>query len=136
MIGITYKSKYFLPKKSLLSRYCSLVYPYLHFCNLVWASTYKTNIHWIILLQKRIVRIIDNKDYRAPSDPSFKNLKILKVFKFNSFQTSITYVFSCSFIVTIYCLLPSKIFSHPVLLFMITILDLLRTFDSISLAQP
>ena len=36
--GIIYKSKFYLPKQSLLSLYYALVYPYLHYCNLVWAS--------------------------------------------------------------------------------------------------
>ena len=102
-IGIIYKSKYVLPKKSLLSLYYSLVYRYLNCCNLIWASAYKTNLHRIILLQKRVVWTIDNKDYRGPSDPSFKNLKVLKVFEINSLQTGI-FMFS-------YCnhLLPSSL---------------------------
>lgn len=73
-IGIIHKSKYFLPKKSSLSLYHSLVYRY-HY-NLAWDSTYKTNFHWLILFQKRTARIIDSKDYRALLEPSFKNLKI------------------------------------------------------------
>jgi len=32
----------------------------------------------LILLRKRTVQIIDNKDYRARSEPYFKNLKILR----------------------------------------------------------
>ena len=73
-IGIIHKSKYFLPNKSFLSLYHSLVYRY-HY-NLDWDSTYKTNFHWPVLFQKRTVRIIGNKDYRALLEPSFKNLKI------------------------------------------------------------
>lgn len=42
-IGIIHKSKYFLPKKSFLSLYRSLVYRYYY--NLAWDSTYKTNFH-------------------------------------------------------------------------------------------
>ena len=128
-IGIIYKSKYFLPKKSFLSLYHSLVYRYYY--NLAWDSTYKANLHRLILFQKRTVWIIDNKDYRALWEPSFKNLKIwLKVFEINSLQTGI-FMFS-------YCnhLLPSTstIFSHLVLLSMITILDLHRLLGQFSIS--
>ena len=81
-------------------------------------------------MQKRIVRIIDNKDYQIPLEPSFKNLKTLKVSKINS-------VFLCSHIVTIYCLPPSTIFMDLVLFFHeYIVLDLIKTFDPISLSQP
>lgn len=82
-IGIIHKSKYFLPKKSFLSLYHSLVYRYYY--NLAWDSTYKTNFHRLILFQKRTVRIIDNKDYRALLEPSFKNLKIWDQFFTNRY---------------------------------------------------
>ena len=32
----------------------SLIYPYFYYCNIVWASTYKTNLRRLVLLQKRI----------------------------------------------------------------------------------
>ena len=81
-------------------------------------------------MQKRIVRIIDNKDYQTPLEPSFKNLKILKVSKINS-------VFLRSRIVTIYCLPPLTISMDLVLFFHeYIVLDLIKTFDSISLSQP
>ena len=69
-IVITYKSEYFLLKKSFFSLYYSFVY-----CNPVWPSTPKANLHLLIFLQKRIVRIIDNKDHPAHSGPSFQNKK-------------------------------------------------------------
>ena len=41
---IIYKSKFYLPSKSLLLLYYSLFYPYLHYCNLAWASTYSVHV--------------------------------------------------------------------------------------------
>ena len=80
--------------------------------------------------KKCIVQIIDNKDYQAPSEPSFKNLKILKVSEINSGCL-------CYRIVTIYCLPPSSIFIDLKLFFHgYIVLDLIKTFDPISLAQP
>ena len=76
------------------------------------------------------MQIIDNKDYQAPSEPSFKNLKILKV-------SNINLVCLCSRIVTIYCLPPSTILIDLILFFHgYIVLDLIKTFDPISLAQP
>ena len=55
-VGLLYKAKYYLPSKSLLTLYYALVYPYLTYCNLIWAPTYVTNLQRIYLLQKRAVR--------------------------------------------------------------------------------
>ena len=58
-IGIIFKSSFYLFKESMRTLYFSLVYPYFYYCNLVWASTYQSNLYRIILLQKRAVRILD-----------------------------------------------------------------------------
>ena len=68
----------------------SLVCPYLHYCNLAWASTYVSNLKWLILLQKQIVRSIERaEDYLASSEPIFKKLEALKVTEINSLQKGI-----------------------------------------------
>ena len=77
-----------MPSKSLLTLYYALVYPYLTYCNLIWASTYVTNLQRIYLLQKRAVRAISKADYKASSKPLFANLKILDVFSIYSLQVS------------------------------------------------
>ena len=43
-VGLLYKAKCYLPSKSLLTLYYALIYPYLTYCNLIWASTYVTNM--------------------------------------------------------------------------------------------
>ena len=87
-VRLLYKAKYYLPSKSLLTLYYALVYPYLTYCNLIWASTYVTNLQRIYLLQKRAVRAISKADYKASSKPLFANLKILDVFSIYSLQVS------------------------------------------------
>ena len=77
-IGVIYKSSFCLPKSCLRSLYFSLIYPYLHYCILVWGSTYKSNLNRIVLLQKRIIRIINKKEYDAHA-PLFKQSMILKL---------------------------------------------------------
>ena len=77
-IGIINKSSFYLSKFALRTLYCSLVYTFLQYCITVWGSTYLTNLNRIILLQKRIIRIIDKKAFDAHTNPIFKELKILK----------------------------------------------------------
>ena len=77
-IGIIYKCSFYLSKTPLRILYYSLIYPYFHYCNVVWASTYKTNLRRLVTLQKRAVRIINNSNFDAHTDPIFKELSILK----------------------------------------------------------
>ena len=77
-IGMLYKAWFYVTRKSLLSLYLSLVYPYLTYHNVAWSSTYPTNINRIYLLQKRIVRTICAADHRAPGKPLIQNLAFLK----------------------------------------------------------
>ena len=58
--------------------YYSLIYPYFYYCNIVWASTYKTNLRRLVILQKGIIRIIDKSHFNAHIDPIFKDLCTLK----------------------------------------------------------
>ena len=52
-IGLLYKARCHVTRKSLLSLYFSLVYPYLTYCNVGWSSTYPTNINSMYLLQPK-----------------------------------------------------------------------------------
>ena len=87
-LGLLYKAKYYLPSNSLLTLYCALIYPYLTYCNLIWAFTYITSLQRIYLLQERAIRAISKADYKASSKPVFANSKILDVFSIYSFQVS------------------------------------------------
>ena len=48
------------------------------YCNLVWASTYRTNLIRLEILQKRVIRTIAKTSFDAHTDPVFQNLGILK----------------------------------------------------------
>ena len=85
-IGIIFKSSFYLFKESMRTLYFSLVYPYLYYCNLVWASAYQSNLYRIILLQKRVVRILGGCSFDAHTDPIFKELRILKFHHICSLQ--------------------------------------------------
>ena len=77
-VGIICKSSFCLSTKSLRTLCFSLVYPYFFYCNLVWASTYRTNLARLVILQKRVVRTIGKSQFYAHTDPISKNLGILK----------------------------------------------------------
>ena len=84
-VGIISKMT-FLPSFVLKSLYYSLIYPYLTYCILAWGSIYRTTLNPIIILQKRIVRLINGSSYYAHTHEIFNNLSMLKfeyLFKYN-----------------------------------------------------
>ena len=85
-VGILGKLKYFLPSYILRTIYCSLILPHLQYCTLTWANTYFSKLNKIIVLQKKAIRIINNSDYIAHSDPRFKMTKLLKLDDVNNLQ--------------------------------------------------
>ena len=103
-IGLIYGASFYLHENSLLSLYYVLIYPYLTYCNLIWPSTYITNLQGVYLLQKRVVRLFTKSDYRAPCKALFLKMKILDVFSIYSLQAgSFMYVYH----VIINCHFPS-----------------------------
>ena len=64
-VGVMYKASFCLSKRSLITLYYSLLYPYLQYCVSVWGSTYPFTLNRTFMLQKRADLIV-------------KNLKILK----------------------------------------------------------
>lgn len=77
--GILYRIRDFTPYNILLKMYNSLVHPYLLYGILVWGDASQVHLNPIQVVQKKILRIITQSDYRAPSKPLFFAAKILKV---------------------------------------------------------
>ena len=84
-IGRIYRARFYLLAGTKLSLYYTLIYPYLSYCNTAWSSTYVSNLSRIFLLEKRIVRVLTNSNYRAHTAPLFSKLKILSIYQLNSF---------------------------------------------------
>ena len=76
-VGILYKARQYLDKKSLHNLYYSYIYPYLIYCIEVWGSACQTHLHPLFLTQKKIVRIIKFSHYLAHTQPLFMDLCIL-----------------------------------------------------------
>ena len=88
-ICIINKVKAFLPQKILLNLYFTLIYPYLSYCNIVWASTYPSRLNKLIILQKRIIRIAFLLPYLEHTKPIFIKFKILNIFQINQYLTAV-----------------------------------------------
>ena len=58
-----------------------LVYSYIQYCIIVWGPTYQTNLNRIVLLQKRVIRVVNKDKFDAHTEPIFNELKILTVEK-------------------------------------------------------
>ena len=58
----------------------------LSYCNIAWASTYKTHLKTLSNIQKKASRIIMNKDMFTEARPLMKDLSILNVYQINLFQ--------------------------------------------------
>jgi len=87
-IGIIFRSSFSLSTPSLRLLYNAMILPYLNYCNLVWGSTYKTNLQRITILQKRVIRMMNKSYYNAHTEPIFKKLLLLKFldnYSFNAF---------------------------------------------------
>ena len=53
-IGIIKRISYILSPHILLTLYYTMIYPYLSYCNMVWASNYKSRLHGLAILQKKL----------------------------------------------------------------------------------
>ena len=76
-IGIMYRVKDKLDEKSMFNLYCTLVLPYLQYCNVIWGINYKNKLNNINVLQKKAIRIVNKSEYRCHTNPLFYKWKTL-----------------------------------------------------------
>ena len=77
-MGILRKVKYLLKSLSLLTLYNSLFLPYLMYCCEVWGKAVNVCINKIVVLQKKVIRIVNKCKWNEHTSPIFKRLKLLK----------------------------------------------------------
>lgn len=80
------KARPYLNKATAIQLYYTFVYPYLGYCNVVWGNACVSYLSKLLLLQKRIVRIIENVHFRAPTSYLFKKFQILKCRAIHKYQ--------------------------------------------------
>ena len=85
-VGILARTSYLLPQPIRMKLYYSLVYPYLTYCNLIWASTYDTRLNRLVILQKRAIRIVAGARPREHTAPLFSILKLLNIEQIKTVQ--------------------------------------------------
>lgn len=93
-IGIIRKVCSLINRSCFLTLYYSLIFPYISYCNIIWASTHSSYLQKITLLQKRFLRLATFSNRLEPSAPLFKKLNILSVSEVNSLQTCI-FMYKC-----------------------------------------
>ena len=54
-IGILFRLSSIFPLHILKMIYYSLIYPYMHYCNLIWSIAYQTHIEPLVISQKRVI---------------------------------------------------------------------------------
>ena len=96
-LGIIRRIRGLVHQACLLTLYYSLIYPNLIYCNIVWASTYPLNLHKLLIIQKKFVRIATSSPYLAPSAPLFKKLNVLSIYDINIVQ-SCAFIYKCTYL--------------------------------------
>ena len=79
-IGIINRSRHFLSKDHRKLLYNAMVFPYLNYCCRIWGTFSKSLLHKLIILQKKIVRIIDDQPRLSHTSTIFAKLKTFKLF--------------------------------------------------------
>ena len=78
-VGILFRTRHLLCRKSLINLYYSFVYHYLIYCMEAWGSA--CQLHPLLLTQKKVIRVITFSPYLAQTDPMFTKFNILPLNK-------------------------------------------------------
>ena len=54
-VGVISKLRHFLPQYTLVTLYNAIVMPHLMYCNIAWGHTFRTHVHKLQVLQKRLL---------------------------------------------------------------------------------
>ena len=85
--GVLRALQHKLPINILYMLFNTLIYPYLQYCNIAWASQYNTSVERIFILQKKALRNVCKKPWGAHTQQLFKLLHTLKLTDINRHQT-------------------------------------------------
>ena len=78
-IGILLKARKCFNNETLLSLYHTFVYPYLSYCIHVWGRAYDTHLNDLIVLQNKIIRIINGVPPRTNVERLYVTMGILSL---------------------------------------------------------
>ena len=93
-IGIISRLSYLLPEDVLRMLYSTLILPYLSYCNLIWGSTFQSNLKKLTAKQNKIVRVISGANPRTKAGPLYSKLKLLSLKDITIYQQCI-FIYQC-----------------------------------------
>ena len=76
----------FITARVLQAIFNALVYPYLTFGNIIWASTYPTSLEGIYKIQKKIVRIATFSKDTQETRSLFLSLNVQTIYELSSYH--------------------------------------------------
>lgn len=79
IVGIIARLRHFVPKHTLERIYYALVHPYLNYGISVWGQACKTHLNHLLVLQKRVLRLMNFANFRDHAIPFFINSGILPI---------------------------------------------------------
>lgn len=92
--GALSRCRHFFPENVKLQIYQALFASQINYCTLVWGTTTNTNIHKLLVLQKRAHRIIANVPYLHTTLHLFTKFNIIRVTEVYHFRLLYSYLFS------------------------------------------
>ena len=95
-IGILYKAREILDKRSLKQLYFSFINSYINYANIVWASTCKSKLQRLYRQQKHSARLIHFKDRFTHAKPLLEDMKALNVYELNVFNI-LCFMYKCKY---------------------------------------
>ena len=88
-IGIILKTRKVFSNETLFSLYHTFVYPYLNYCIHVWGKAYDTHLRHLIVLQNKIIRIINGVPPRTNVDNLYIKHNIISVKRLYSYNVGL-----------------------------------------------
>ena len=88
-IGIICRLRHAVCNNVLKMLYCTLILPYLSYCNLVWANTCQSHLKKLISLQNKIVRIIVGAAPRTHAEQYYYEMKLMTINDILLFQQGV-----------------------------------------------
>ena len=83
--GLLCRIRFCVNQTHLKMLYNSLIYPYLHYGNIVWGNNYPARLDKLFKLQEKVLRIITFSPYTAPSLPLLTKLSLSNIYQINDF---------------------------------------------------
>lgn len=89
LCGILTRAKHVLYSHTLMLLYNSLIKPHFIYCNIVWGNSFKTYLHKLHLVQKRIIRIITRSEFHAHTAPILEKYQIMNIYQLTDYFSAL-----------------------------------------------